>query len=203
MRTGWACQSCDLTSAGSVIIDIYVPGDVIGLDRLLGTRRLGEVWALTSVTLEVIPVEDGLLDLMADRPIALFSFWLLVQRQKRTDRRLAANTRLDAQARLAMMMLDFYARLHRRRLITAATYSLPLTQTQIGDYVGLSAVHVSRALRSLRDECVIDLDKNCITILDLKHLARLAHDEELLNSALTSTSAAAELSVATPIRVIT
>jgi CRP/FNR family transcriptional regulator len=203
LRAGWAYQSFDLSNGCSAIIDVYLRGDVIGTDSLVRTRSLGEVWALTSVTLEVIRLEGGFLDLMADRSIALYCFWLLGQRQRRADRRLAANTRLDAQARLAMMLLDFYARLRRRRLITAATFSLPLTQTQIGDYVGLSAVHVSRVLRSLRDECVINLEKNCVTILDLEHLARLAHDEELLNSALTSTSAAVELSVATPIGVAT
>ena len=81
------------------------------------------------------------------------------------------------------MVLDFYTRLRRRRLITAATYNLPLTQTQIGDYLGLSAVHVNRVLRSLRDERVINLEKNCVTILDLERLARLTHDEEVVNSA--------------------
>jgi hypothetical protein len=145
---------------------------------------------LTSVTLEVIPAQNGVLDLMADRSVALYIFWLLGQRQSRADRRLAANTRLEAQARLAMMVLDLYARLRRRRLITAPTYNLPLTQTQIGDYLGLSAVHVNRVLRSLRDEGILNIEKNCVTILDLESLTRLAHDGEVVNSALTSASAA-------------
>jgi CRP/FNR family transcriptional regulator len=199
LRAGWACQSCNLSNGDSAIIDVYVPGDVIGVDRLLRTRSVGELWALTSLTLDVIAAEDGLLELIADPSIALYLCWLLGQRQGRADRHLAANTRLDSLARLAMMILDFYTRLRRRRLITTATYSLPLTQTQIGDYLGLSTVHVNRVLRSLRDDRVISLEKNCVTILDLERLAMLSHHEDLTNSTARSTSAAAELSVATSI----
>ena len=194
---GWAGRYCDLSNDRSVIVDVYVPGDVICLDTLLRSRRPEAVLTLTSVTLEVIPADDTFLDLMADRSIALYFFWLLDQCQKRADRRLAANTGLEAQARLAMMVLDFYVRLRRRRLITASTYNLPLTQTQIADYLGLSAVHVNRVLRSLRDERVINLEKNCVTILDLERLARLAHDEEVVNLAPTWADAAVELSLAT------
>lgn len=197
---GWAGRYCDLSNDRSFIVDVYVPGDVICLDTLLRSRQPEAVLTLTSVTLEVIPAENGFLDLMADRSIALYFFWLLDQRQRRADRRLAANTLLEAQARLAMMVLDFYTRLRRRRLITASTYNLPLTQTQIADYLGLSAVHVNRVFRSLRDERVIKLEKNCVTILDLERLARLAHDEEVVNSARTWGGAAVELSLATPRR---
>jgi CRP-like cAMP-binding protein len=192
LRAGWACQYYDLSEGSSVIIDVYLPGDVIGLETLLLSQRLDGVLTLTSVTLEVIPSEHCLLDLMADRSIALYFFWLLGQRQRRADRRLAANTRLEAQARLAMMVLDFYVRLRRRKLIIAPTYNLPLTQAQIGDYLGLSAVHVNRTLKSLRDERVINLEKSCVTILDLERLVRLAYDEEVVNSALISTGVAVE-----------
>lgn len=176
LRAGWACQLSGLSNARSVITDVYVPGDVIGLDTVLRTQRLQGFLALTSVTLQVIRAEDGLLDLMADRSAVLYIVWLLGQRQRRADRRLAASARLEAQARVAMMALDFYTRLRARRLITAATYNLPLTQRQIGAYLGLSAVHVNRVLRSLRDEGVVNLEKNCVTILDFERLRNLIHD---------------------------
>jgi CRP/FNR family transcriptional regulator len=191
LRAGWVCQFRALSNGAAVIIDVYLPGDVIGLDTVLRAQRLDGVLTLTSVTVELIPAEVRLLDLMADRSIALYIFWLLGQRQRRADRRLAAN-RLEAQARLAMMVLDFYTRLRRKGLITAPTYNLPLTQTQIGDHLGLSAVHVNRVLRSLRDDRVVTLEKNCVTILDVERLKRLAHEEEVVNSALTSASAAVE-----------
>jgi len=72
------------------------------------------------------------------------------------------------------MALDFYTRLSRRRLITGSSYSLPLTQLQIGAYLGLTVVHVNRVMRFLRDEQVISLERHCMTILDLNRLKSLA-----------------------------
>jgi CRP-like cAMP-binding protein len=151
LRTGWACQFRDLSDSRRVIVDLYLPGDIIGLDTVLLTRPLEEVLTLTAVTMGMVDAEDALLDLMADRPTALYTAWLLGQRQRRADRVLAAISSLDAAGRLAAMVLDVYTRLQRRRLITGSTYRLPVSQVQIACYLGLTVVHVSRVLRSMRD----------------------------------------------------
>src|SRR5262245_39521562 len=80
LRTGWACQFPDCADNRRAIIDVYIPGDVIGLDTLLRTRPLTNVMMLTSVTAEVIPAEDGLIELMANRSTALFVAWLMSER---------------------------------------------------------------------------------------------------------------------------
>jgi CRP/FNR family transcriptional regulator, anaerobic regulatory protein len=194
LRAGWAYHYRDVPNAKSVILDVYIPGDVIGLDTLFRrqqplprvstltsatvTLTSGTV-TLTSATVEVIPAECGLIDIMVERSTALYIFWLLDQRQRRAERHLAANTRFEPMARLGMMILDFYWRLRRRKLITGSAYNLPLTQPQIADYLGLSAVHVNRVLRSLREEHVVDLNRNCVTILDIKRLMALAGETNL------------------------
>jgi CRP/FNR family transcriptional regulator, anaerobic regulatory protein len=177
IRAGWACQFRDLVDGRKAIVDIYLPGDVIGLDAILRTRRPEEVLTLSSVTIEVIPAEDGLIDLMASQPTALYIAWLLGQRQQRADRLLSAVLCLDARGRLATMMLDFYTRLRCRKLIIGSTYNLPLTQLQIGSYLGLTVVHVNRVLRSLRIERIVQMEKNCVTILDREQLMSLAQHE--------------------------
>jgi CRP/FNR family transcriptional regulator len=174
LRAGWACQLRDLANGRRAIVDVYLAGDVIGLDTVLGTRPLEEILTLTALTIEAIPAADVLLELMADRPTALYIAWLVGQRQRRTDRLLAAISYLDARGRLAMMLLDFYRRLRRRGLISGSTYNLPLTQIQIGQYLGLTVMHINRVLRALRDEQIVKLERHCVTILDLKRLAILA-----------------------------
>src|SRR5262245_32666880 len=144
LRAGWACQFRELPNRRRAIVDIYLPGDIIGLDAVLRTRPLNEVLTLTSVTVETIQGVNGLIDLMACRPTALYVAWLLGQRQRRADRLLAAMSCLDARGRLATMVLDFYTRLRRRKLITGSSYNLPMTQIQIGNYLGQTVEHVSR-----------------------------------------------------------
>jgi CRP-like cAMP-binding protein len=177
LKAGWACQFCNLANGSRAIVDVYLPGDLIGLDAILRTRHSAEVLTLTSVTVEVIHAEDALIDLMASQPTALYIAWLLGQRQQRADRLLSAIQCLDARGRLATMVLDFYTRLRRRKFITGSTYNFPLTQPQIGSYLGLTVVHVNRVLRWLRDDRIVQMEKNCVTILDLERLTSLAQTE--------------------------
>jgi CRP-like cAMP-binding protein len=171
---GWACRVRDFPDGHQAIVDVYLPGDVIGLDRMLFSRSVAEVMTLTSVATEVIDTARELADLMSRRSTALYVAWLLARHQRRSDCFLAAISSLDARGRLATMVLDLYKRLQRQRLITASTYNLPLTQTQIGAYLGLTVAHVNRVLRFFRDEQIAHLERHCVTILDLQSLARLA-----------------------------
>jgi CRP/FNR family transcriptional regulator len=182
LRAGWACQFHDFANGGRTIVDVYLPGDVLGLDAILGTRPLEQISTLSTVTIEMIPAAAAMVELMASRPSALYVAWLLNRRQRRADRLLAALSCLDARGRLATMMLDFYTRLRRRRLIVGSVYNLPLTQTQIGDYLGLTVVHISRVLRRLRDARIVTVEKHYVTIHDLELLMSLAETRETVNS---------------------
>jgi CRP-like cAMP-binding protein len=129
---------------------------------------------LTSATIGAIDTGDALNELIGCRSVALYMAWLLAQRQRRTDYRLAALTCLDGRGRLASMLVAFYMLLRRKRLITAPIYHLPLSQIDMGNYLGLNVVHVNRVLRSLREEHVAVLEKHCVTIHDLEQLRSLA-----------------------------
>ena len=176
LRVGWACQFHALSNGSRAIVHVYLPGDVIGLDTFLCTRRFEEISALTAVTIETVDPLDAQSSLMANRPIALYVAWLLGQRQRRADRLVAAISCLDAPGRMALMVLDFYKRLRRRKLITGSTYNLPMSQVQIGHYLGLTVVHINRVLRLLRDARIFSLEKHSVTILDLERLTSLAQN---------------------------
>ena len=97
LRAGWACQIRDLANSRRAIFDVYLPGDVIGIDTAVRTRPLEEIVTLTPATVEAISGEDALIELMADPPTALYITYLLGQSQRRMDRLLAAISCLDAR----------------------------------------------------------------------------------------------------------
>src|SRR5262245_21522321 len=74
LRTGWACQFPDITNGQRTIVDVYLPGDVIGLDRLLRNRPLKNVLMLTSASAQLIP-PHSFVELMANRSTVLFVAW--------------------------------------------------------------------------------------------------------------------------------
>ena len=55
------------------------------------------------------------------------------------------------------------------------------SRIQIGNYLGLTVVHVNRMLRSLRDERIVNLKKDSVMILDLERLTRLAQNGGLVS----------------------
>jgi CRP-like cAMP-binding protein len=185
LQSGWACQLRSLSNGRQAIIDVFLPGDLISLDSALYTGSPQGILALTAVTMRRVAAEDALMDLMASRPTALYVAWLLGRRQQRAEHLLATISCLDAPGRVAVMVLDFYARLRRKKLITGLTYNLPLSQIQIGHYLGLTMVHINRVLRSLREARIVCLEKHYVIILDIERLTRLAENGEAKRSLIT------------------
>ena len=65
LRAGWACQFRDLANGRRAFTDVYLPGDVIGLNAGVHARPLEEVLMLTAAIIETIPVDDGLVSMIA------------------------------------------------------------------------------------------------------------------------------------------
>jgi len=183
---GWACRFHSFSDGHQAIVNVYLPGDIIGLDAISRTSSLEGVITLTSIVTETIDGEQALADLMTCRSIAVYIGWLLGRRQQQTERHVAAISGLDARGRLATMALDFYTRLARQQPITESTYCLPLTQVHIAAYLGLTVAHVNRVVRSLRDEQIVSLEAHCLTILDLNRLKTLAQRGSPPGAASTS-----------------
>jgi CRP-like cAMP-binding protein len=54
------------------------------------------------------------------------------------------------------------------------SYDFPLTQVELGECLGLTAVHVNRTIQELRRQGVVDLERRRVTIRDLKALESIA-----------------------------
>jgi CRP-like cAMP-binding protein len=179
LLAGWAFRFRSFSDGHQAIVDFYLPGEIIGLDGIFRTRPLEGVMTLTSTSVEAIDEEGALTSLMMCKPVSLYIAWLLGRRQRRTDGLLAAMSSLDARGRVATMVLDFYMRLSRQRLTTGSSFTLPLTQLQIGAYLGLTVAHVNRVLRSLRDERTVIFEKHSVTILNIERLRTLAQSGQI------------------------
>jgi len=70
-------------------------------------------------------------------------------------------------------------------LIAHSTYNLHLTQQQIGDYLGLTGVHVNRVLRWLSRELIALVKGYVVIIHDMPRLRKLARGEEAIETRRT------------------
>jgi CRP-like cAMP-binding protein len=91
-----------------------------------------------------------------------------------TDR-LVSLGRNSARGRVAALLLLIAGRMRFAKLPMDEGFALPLTQEEIGDLTGLTAVHVNRTMRVLSEQGLISRNGNVLRILQPDRLARMAN----------------------------
>ena len=96
--------------------------------------------------------------------------------------------RRDARSRIAHLLCEFAYRLSTHDLTPSGVYELPITQEQLADATGLTAVHVNRVLKSLQAEGLIDRNRRIVSFPNWQALRDVAdfnprylHAPELAN----------------------
>lgn len=175
LRTGTMMSYVLLDNGSRQILRFLFPGDVMGISGLIYRDSPENIAALTDCT--VCPFEKSALTrLVVDHPrlAALMVTYNQIERAMLTDR-LAALGRTPAKARVAAIVLEMR---NRRRLGDRSigdSFTLGLTQEEIGDATGLTSVHVNRMFRQLENEGLIARDNGHVTIRDERALARAAN----------------------------
>jgi CRP-like cAMP-binding protein len=175
LRRGAMMSYVLLDNGSRQILRFLFPGDMVATTGLVYHDAPENVIALTDCT--VAPFEKAALArLVVDHPrlAALMVVYNQIERMILTDR-LAGLGRAPARARLAAILLEIRG---RRRIADGATgnsFLLGLTQEEIGDATGLTAVHVNRMFRQLETEGLIARENGRVTIRDERGLARTAN----------------------------
>jgi CRP-like cAMP-binding protein len=79
-----------------------------------------------------------------------------------------------APARLAHVMIELRERLRIIGRVDGASFEMPLTQEQISEALGVTAVHANRVIRQLREEGIVELQRGRVTVLDEPRFLELA-----------------------------
>jgi CRP-like cAMP-binding protein len=75
---------------------------------------------------------------------------------------------------MAHLLCELYVRLGVAGLVDGPSFSFPITQVQLGDALGMSAVHVNRVLQELRGENLFTWQGQTVRILDWEGLQQRA-----------------------------
>ena len=183
VQKGWLQSSLLLGNGGRQIMRIALPGDLLGLSALAFDEAPKTVTALTDVTL--CPFDrERLASLASDHPrIMALLFGIAEAERTALADRLASVGRTPARARVAALLCDIFMRMRVVEPDTD-TIHLPLTQEEIGDATGLTAVHVNRMIRGLVEEAIIERSGNMMRLLDER---RLAEEANFINRSKIST----------------
>jgi len=160
-----------LTETGKrQIFSFHIPGDIPDLQSLHIDVMDHSLAALTATKALFIPHET-VCDLMRRCPRIGDAFWRDTLIDAAVFREWIMNLgRREAYGRMAHLLCEFYVRLRAVGLTNGPAYEFPLTQAELADATGLSAVHVNRTLQELRGEGLITLRAGSLTVLDWERL---------------------------------
>jgi CRP/FNR family transcriptional regulator len=172
---GWAVRYHALPNGARQILDIVLPGDLIGLASAVLGRIKHSVQAITPATLCVLQGR-GFSELFGSHAaLALNILQTRVEEEQRMDTRLSLLGRSTAEQRIAYLMLETFDRLRQRGVIGGgSTCPFPLQRRDLADAAGLSRVHVARTLDSLRERRLAAIQDGTLVLYDRATLADLA-----------------------------
>jgi CRP-like cAMP-binding protein len=156
------------------IMAFLVPGDICDLEVFVLAAMDHSICAISETVCAVIPAETikGLLTEMSGLTEALW--WSTMTDSAVLRERIIDHGRRDARERIAHL---FYELLIRYRINGDArddSIPFPLTQEELADATGLTPVHVSRTLKQLRDDGLIELREKNLKFPDPKGLKQVA-----------------------------
>ena len=153
---------------------LHIPGDMADLHSVVLPRTSWALQALTSSTIGKIP-HVALVAAADEYPAVARAFW----RDCAVDASILAVSsvnlgRRDARARTAHLLCEMKCRQEAIGQLTKGTFNLPITQIQLADVLGLTAIHVNRMLGSLRAASLIAMTGGQVTVLDWPGLVEAA-----------------------------
>ena len=175
LRKGMMMSSVLLDDGSRQILRFHFAGDMLAVSSLVYREAAETISALSDCT--VCPFERSTLTALVTEHPRLSALILVCNQMERaalTDR-LAALGRTSAKARVAAILVEMRNRMRMLDKDIGNSFVLGLTQEEIGDATGLTAVHVNRMLRQLEEERVIAREAGRVTFLDERALERSAN----------------------------
>ena len=174
VKSGTAMSYVLLDDGSRQILCFHFPGDLLAASALAYRNSPQSFVALSDCV--VCPIDRGVMaQLMLDHPRlgVLILALTQIERVALTDR-LAGVGRTSARSRIAALLLVIRDRLRALDKSVRDTFVLGLTQEEVGDATGLTAVHVNRMLRQLEGDGLIARDNGRVTLLKEAALGREA-----------------------------
>lgn len=174
LAKGWACCFKLLPDGRRQIVDFQIPGDFMGLRSLLFRTSDHSAEAVTDIEASEVMIGD-ILDAFSKAPrLGTAVLWAASRDEAMAVEHLVNIGRRSAEERLAHFILEMEARLTLVGLADKKGFACPLTQYHLADLLGLTAVHVNRILRLLREKGLAHIQNRRVSIMDRQGLIKLA-----------------------------
>jgi CRP-like cAMP-binding protein len=172
--SGLACQFTLLRNGRRQITAFLLPGDICEFRFLTGGHVEQGVRSLSPALIAAIPVAR-LTEACEQYPNLVKAMLHAASVQEAVTREwLISLGQRSAVQRMAHLFCELYTRLNVVGLAKGGSFHLPMTQSELGESMGLSTVHVNRTLQELRRDGLIETRDKTVYLLDFPRLASRA-----------------------------
>lgn len=169
------CVRAKSTSSGQrQILSIHIPGEMPDLQSLHLHVMDHDLVTLVPSTLGFVH-HAALRSMTRARPAVAELLWRDTLIDASVFREWIVNVgQRPAPERLAHMIVELRERLRVIGRVANNTFEMPMTQEQLGEALGVTAVHANRIIKQLRDDGVLDFHRGTVTVTDEARLQELA-----------------------------
>jgi len=179
VKDGYAIRYKLLRNGKRQILNVIMPGDVIGFPVSFFDRSIYSVVAVSDLTCSICPL-DSYVRLCYEQPrFGLALSWLAAHEAAIYAEHIVDLGRRTPLERLAHFLLEIHARLLAVGRAEKTSFDLPFSQEVMADVLGLSVPHLNRVLQQLRAGRLITSQARRIELTDMASLQTLAHYQPL------------------------
>lgn len=171
---GLAARAKTLRDGNRQIFAYLIPGDFCDLHVSILSEMDHDIVTITPCSVVRIP-RSAINDVIGTHPRIAKALWWCTLVDAATLREWVVNLgQRTAEQRIAHLFCELHTRLKAVGLVQGGTFSLPINQTELGDTMGLSPVHVNRSLKGLRDSNLVTFRGKIIHIPNIERLKAFA-----------------------------
>ncbi|MGB8090261.1 MAG: Crp/Fnr family transcriptional regulator, partial [Pseudolabrys sp.] len=160
-----------LRNGGRQYLSFHIQGDLPDAQSLFLDRMDHAVCAIGDAELAFMPHKE-MVKAFERRPSLGFAVWRETLIDAAIFREtITSNSGRNAQARLAHLFCELFYRASASGIAEGNSCAAPLSQTQIGEALGMAIVTVNRTLQGLRRTRSMEFRGGVLTVKDWKRLA--------------------------------
>ena len=176
VESGWVGLSKSLDDGETQLVDLILPGEFIFAlcaDRFTSALQ---VEAITQSLVAAISEAQWKRLVVGAPELEDLQQALSGASRARMAERMLRLGRGSAEVRIAYALLELCIRLRAIRDTTGDVFHIPLTQQQLGEFTGLSSVHVCRTLRRLERNGIVDIEDHMdVRLHSVSRLSEIAN----------------------------
>ena len=192
IRSGSIKTSVPLDSGQEQVLGFFLPADILGVDALATNTHNVDAVAMEDCEICVIPFDNLELVGHESKLLHRFMYRALSREIVRNQNMMLLLATMNSEERVAVFLLNLLQR-YLARGLSPTQFNLPMTQDEIGSYLGLKSGIIDKIFSKFQRTGMIAIQQKYLRILNLKSLERFvrywnANDVAMCSSSTSNNS---------------